>query len=49
MKSKFNQKGRDNYVELTKLAKKSLSIAINFDDMLVFAQFTRESFPSFST
>lgn len=33
----------------TKLAKKSLSPAINFEDMLVFAQLISESFPSSST
>lgn len=33
----------------TKLAKKSLSLPINFEDMLVLAQFTKEFFTSFST
>lgn len=35
--------------QLTRFAKKSLSPPINFEDMLVLAEFTRESLPSFST
>jgi len=36
-------------IELTRVAKKSLSLLINFEDMLVFAELIRESFPSLST